>query len=363
MKKNCDFILLATVIILVLYGLVMVFSASYPDGLANMKGNPYHFISKQAKFALLGIIIMIVVMNIPIVLFKRLSIPIFLASLILQMTLFTSLGRSFGTGATRWIKVAGVVIMPAEFLKFGAIMGISRFMSVSKNDISKFGKPLFTALIVFCGIPGILVFKTDFSNSVVLLLTLAIIMFIAGLNYIFVPIAVSGLAGVIYMISKVENFRQTRLISFIDPFKYKLSGGYQLIQSLYAFAYGGIAGAGLGKSIQKYYYLPEAYNDFVFAIIGEELGLIGCLMTIFFYMIILWRGTKIAIGCKDKYSAYLATGIIALITVQALIHMGVSLGLLPTTGLPLPFISYGGTSLLIFLGAMGLLLGISKNSQ
>lgn len=363
MRKNCDFILLATIIILVLYGLVMVFSASYPDGLENMDGDPYHFISKQLKFAVLGLVGMIVVMNISTDFFKRISIPVFLLTILLQLTLFTSLGRSFGTGATRWIKISGIVIMPAEFLKMGTIMGLSRFMSVSKNDISKIQKPLFVGIMFFFALPCVLILKTDFSNSVVLMVVLAIMFFVAGLNYIFVPLAGFLLSVGIYVIATSEDFRLKRMVSFTDPFKYANDGGWQLIQSLYAFAYGGVAGAGLGKSIQKYYYLPEVYNDFIFAVIGEELGLIGCLVTLFFYLIILWRGTKIALGCKDKYSAYLATGIVAFITVQSLIHMSVSLGLLPTTGLPLPFISYGGSSLLIFLGAMGLLLGISKNSE
>ncbi|MCT4660969.1 MAG: putative lipid II flippase FtsW [Tissierellales bacterium] len=362
MQKKIDRILLLTILLLVFFGLVMVFSSSYPDALA-MMNDPYHFIRKQTIFAVAGIIAMIIVANMPMELFKRLSIPIFIITLLIQLTLLLGLGSEF-QGGNRWIKIYGMTFMPAEFLKIGAVMALARFMSVKKNDISKFNSPLWIALIFFVAMPGTLVIATDFSNGMMVFLVLAVMLFVAGLSYIFVPMAVGGIVAIVIYLLNSNSFRTFRLITFTDPFKYRdYSTSYQLIQSIYAFAYGGTLGAGLGKSIQKYYYLPEAYNDFIFAIIGEELGLVGAFFTIVFYLIILWRGVKIIMGCKDRYEAYLATGIVAIIVVQAAVHMCVNVGLLPTTGLPLPFVSAGGTSLFVYLGAAGLLLNISKRSN
>lgn len=362
MRKKSDVILIVTVLILVFFGLVMVFSSSYPDALA-MKEDPYFFIRRQTLYAVVGIIGMFVVMNIPIEMFKRLSMPIFAVTLFLQIALLFGFGRTL-QGGNRWIIVFGFSFMPAEFLKMGAVMALARFMSVKKNDISKFKAPLWIALIFFVAMPGILVIATDFSNGMMVFLVLAIMLFVAGLSYIFVPMAMGAVAAAVVYLLNSGTFRASRLMTFIAPFENRdIKTAYQLIQSIYAFAYGGTLGAGLGKSIQKYYYLPEPYNDFIFAIIGEELGLIGAFFTIIIYLLILWRGIKIILGCKDRYEAYLATGIVSIFVVQAAVHMCVNVGLLPTTGLPLPLVSAGGTSLVVYLGAMGLLLNIAKRSD
>ena len=342
----------------------MVFSASYPDGLRNMKGDAYYFLRKQVQFGVLGIIAMIIVMNMPVRLFKTLSPIVFVLTLGLQLLLFTPLGLDLN-GQVRWLKIGSFTMMPAEFTKVAAIMMLANYLSIERNDIrTGVGKVIGAAIVA--GIPTLLIMKTDFSNSFVLAATLGIMLFVAGLKWAYVGVGIAGVAGVMVKVISAtgENgFRKYRWMAFLDPFAYKDSFGYQIIQSLYAYAYGGVFGAGLGKSIQKYYYLPEPYNDFISAIIGEELGLVGCLFVLTLFVIIFWRGIKIALGCQEKFDCYLAVGCMSLLVVQGFIHMGVTVSLLPTTGLPMPFVSAGGTSLLAFFGSMGMLLSISRKSE
>lgn len=342
----------------------MVFSSSYPDGLLNMNGNPYHFLKKQIIFGIIGIIGMLFVMNLPVRLFKALSPIAYVLTIILQLLLFTSLGQEYN-GARRWLLLGSFQLMPAEFTKVATIMMLANYLSIERNDIRKNFKNLLGAVII-AGFPTILIMKTDFSNSFILVAVIGIMLFVAGLKWMYIGLGGVGVVGVIYKVVNAtgENaFRKYRWLAFLDPFEYKSTYGYQIIQSLYAYSYGGILGAGLGKSIQKYYYLPEPYNDFIFSIIGEELGLVGCLFVLTLFVIMLWRGLKIALGCKEKLDCYLAIGMTALLVVQAFIHMGVTVSLLPTTGLPMPFISAGGTSLLAFFGSMGMLLSISRKSE
>jgi cell division protein FtsW len=188
-------------------------------------------------------------------------------------------------------------------------------------------------------------------------------MYIAsGANFLHIVLTVFlGIGAIAYLIIN-EPFRILRIISFLDPFKYKQTYGWQVVQSFYALGTGGLFGMGLGKSRQKFFYIPLAYNDFIFSIIGEELGFIGCLVVIIFYVIIVWRGMRIAINARDSFGALLAVGITSLIGIQALVHIAVVTSSMPPTGIALPFISAGGTSLLIFMSAIGVLLNISKNS-
>jgi cell division protein FtsW len=287
---------------------------------------------------------------------------VFLGIIILAgLSLFTSVGTT-ANGAQRWIRIGGISIQPSDIIKVTAIVYMAYFLEKKNKSIKKFGRGYIPVLIMIGVFSGIIIIQNDLSTSFVLALTLGVMYLSAGANilHIFLTMIV-GASGLAYFIIN-EPFRKLRLVSFLDPFKYKLTIGWQVVQSIYALGTGGLFGLGLGKSRQKFFYIPESYNDFIFSIIGEELGFIGCFIVIIFYIVIIWRGFRIAINASELFGTFLAVGITALIGIQALVHIAVVTSSMPPTGIALPFISAGGTSLMIFMTSMGILLNISKNS-
>ena len=210
---------------------------------------------------------------------------------------------------------------------------------------------------------GLIAIQKDLSTSFVLALSLSIMFYAAGANIMHIlGLGSLGSLGVVYLVAK-ESYRIERIISFTDPFKYKLTTGWQVVQSLYALGSGGLFGMGLGKSRQKFFYIPEPYNDFIFSIIGEEIGFIGCIIIMLLFIILVWRGIRIAMNAADMFGSFTAIGITSIIAVQVLVHIAVVTSSMPPTGIALPFISAGGTSLVILLGSIGILLNISKYSD
>ncbi len=369
-KNNMDFILLLVTLLLVFIGVVMVFSSSWPEGI-NEFNNQYYFFRKQLISAILGLIALYILSNINYRIYDKLALPIFIISMLLGLAVIIKpLGLGVEVnGATRWLSFAKIGIpfqfMPSDVMK---LAGIIYFASVlrKKRHINKFFNDLMPLLIII-GIPcGIIILQKDLSTTITVGATMMSMLFIAGIRAHHLLFMISSALTLVMftIIGEKNKWRMARILSFTKPFENMRdknnTTGWQLAQSLMALGSGGLFGTGLGKSRQKFFYLPEAHNDFIFAVIGEELGFVGVLSVIILIGILVSRGVRIAVKARDPFGRYLATGITALIAIQSLINLAVVTGLIPTTGIPLPFISYGGTSLMIYMASIGILLNISK---
>jgi len=361
-KKAADFTLLLSVIILSIIGLIMVFSASMPHAIAKYN-NGYYFLKKHARFLIIGFLGMFVCMNINYKYWSKLSILAFVGSIFLSaLVVLTPLGVEHN-GAYRWLNIFGFEFMPSDIVKVSSIMYFATFLSTKQKDIKSLQHGTIVGAVIV-GISLIFIFKNDLGTTMIIFGTLAMMFFVGGLNMVHVFAVAPFLGfGFVYFIKNLTGFRKQRLVAFMDPFAYKQDSGWQVVQSLYAIGSGGIFGVGLGQSRQKFFYLSEAYNDFIFAIIAEELGLIGAIIVISLYLVLIYRGIKIAINIDDLFGKFLATGFTSLIAVQSLVHLAVVTSSIPTTGVTLPLISYGGTSLIIILCSMGILLNISRYSN
>jgi len=360
-KKSIDWVLFISTLILVLIGFIFVYSASYPEGYYRFDGNGFFFLRKQVIAGLAGFFAMIFLSFFHYHIYRKLNKLILILAVISALSLFTAYGTE-AYGAQRWISIGGLNVQPSDVIKIAAIMYMSYFLEKKTNYIKKFKSGYLPVLLFIGFFSGIIAIQNDLSTSFVLALTLGVMYFAAGANLFHVAMTLAAGGGAIAYLIINEPFRVLRIVSFLDPFKYKQSYGWQVVQSIYALGTGGLFGMGLGKSRQKFFYIPLAYNDFIFSIIGEEIGFIGCFIVILFFIIIIWRGLRISINAKDTFGSLLALGITALIGIQALVHIAVVTSSMPPTGIALPFISAGGTSLLVFMSAVGVLLNISKNS-
>lgn len=360
-KKSVDWILVLVIIVLVLIGFLMVYSSSYPDGYYKFNGQPFYFLRKQVFAAILGLVAMILVSNIHYKIYGRLNKIILIACI--GSALLTLVIGVASNGAQRWINIAGLNVQPSEIIKIGGVLYMADFFDRNRKYIGEFKKgfiPSMLAIGLFCGLIAI---QDDLSTAIILGLTLIVMFFCAGAKIRhLVGTVMAGIAGVVALIA-MQPYRITRVIVFFDPFKYMQNEGWQIVQSLYALGTGGLFGMGIGKSRQKFFYLPEPYNDFIFSIIGEELGFIGCVIIMLLFVIFAWRGLRIAMNNVDFYGGMVALGMTTLVLVQFLIHIAVSTSSMPPTGRALPFISAGGSSLLFLLISMGILLNISKYSN
>lgn len=359
-KKSIDWVLFISTLILVLIGFIFVYSASYPEGYYRFDGNGFFFLRKQVIAGLAGFVAMIFLSFFHYHIYRKLNKLILILAVISALSLFTAYGTE-AYGAQRWISIGGLNVQPSDLIKIAAIMYMSYYLEKKTNNIKKFKSGYLPVLLFIGFFSGIIAIQNDLSTSFVLALTLGVMYFAAGANLFHVAMTLAAGGGAIAYLIINEPFRVLRIVSFLDPFKYKQSFGWQVVQSIYALGTGGLFGMGLGKSRQKFFYIPLAYNDFIFSIIGEEIGFIGCFIVILFFIIIIWRGLRISINAKDTFGSLLALGITALIGIQALVHIAVVTSSMPPTGIALPFISAGGTSLLVFMSAVGVLLNISKN--
>lgn len=359
-RQSIDWILVIIVLILLLVGFFMVYSSSYPDGYYNF-GNSLFFLKKQIYAGIAGIILMIITSLIPYQVYRKFTKIIFLVSVALSLaTIF--LGVT-GNGAQRWLEIGGISLQPSEIVKIAAVLCMADFLDKRRDKLQKFKEGYIYTFLAILGFVGLIVIHKDLSTSIVLALVLVIMFYCAGARMLYMVItAISGIAGVGVLIG-LYAYRIERIVVFLDPFKYIKGKGWQIVQSLYALGTGGLFGLGLGKSRQKFFYLPEAYNDFIFSVIGEELGFLGCLFVIILFILFAWRGIRISINSKDFYGSLVSIGLTSLVLVQFLVHIAVATSSMPPTGRALPFISAGGTSLLFLLASMGILLNISKTSE
>jgi len=357
-----DYLLLVPSILLLGLGLIAIYSAS--NYIASQEaGDSYFYLKRQAFFALIGISLLIAAKNIPAELYGRFVYPLLLVSfLMLVMVLIPGIGSKVG-GATRWIKLGGFSIQPSELVKLSLAVYIAYSMSKKGPVMSSFSKGFLPHLIVVGTFMGLILLQHDLGTPVIIGSWLMLLLFVGGFNVF--QLMFMGLLSlpVVYWLITSANYRLNRLTTFLDPWKDPQGLGFQIIHSFLAFGSGGIFGVGLGNSKQKLLYLPEPHTDFILSIVAEELGLVGVTAVVALFAVLIIRGIKISLNAPDLYSSYLALAISTLIGLQAVINMGVVMGLLPTKGLTLPFLSYGGSSLLVNLIGVGILLSISARSK
>ncbi len=343
-------------------GLIMVYSASAVW--ADYKFNDSFFFAKrQMLFAGVGIIAMFFIMNIDYWTWRTWSkVILIVCFVLLVLVLIPGIGN-VRNGSRSWIGVGAFSVQPSEFMKIAMIAYLAKFLSENQKAITSFKKGLVPSLgLVFLAF-GLIMLQPDLGTGTVMVGTSVVIIFIAGARIShFVGLGLLGVAGFVGLIASAP-YRIKRITSFLDPWQDPLGSGFQMIQSLYAIGPGGLFGLGLGQSRQKFFYLPEPQTDFIFAILAEELGFIGGSLILLLFSLLLWRGIRIALGAPDLFGTFLATGIIAMIAIQVMINIGVVTGLMPVTGITLPFLSYGGSSLTLMLMAVGVLLNISRHSR
>lgn len=360
-KREYDFWILFTVLVMLAMGTVMVFSASSysADYYFNDK---YRFLIRQLLWGTVGVISMLVFSNID---YHRIaaSSPILMviSTIMLALVLVPGIG-SVINDSRRWFDLKFTTFQPSEFTKMAIILFLSFSLSKNNEKLKYFFRGLLPYLIVV-GVTALLLLKEPHMSATILItLVSVVILFCAGARiWHFVLLAVpGGIVGWQLIIS--EEYRLNRIIAFTDPFKYSTDEGFQVVNSLYAIASGSFFGRGLGRSLQKNLYLPEPHNDFIFAILAEELGFIGAFTVIVLFMLFIWRGIKVAMNAPDMLGSLIAMGITSLVALEAIINIAVVTSTIPTTGMPLPFFSYGGTSMVFLLTSIGILLNISKGA-
>lgn len=354
-----DFILFSTIMLLVAIGVVMVYSASSYSSFYKVNDSMY-YLKKQGMWAIFGALCMIFTMKIDYHKYKRFTLLFMFITVVLLCVVFAFKPVN---GAQRWIPLGFASIQPSEIAKYVVVLYMAKSLELKGENVKSFVYGIVPYMLVSGFFAGMILLEKNLSIAAVIMFVTLIMLFVAGtkLRHLFTicgGVFAAGVAGIL-----LEPYRLDRFKSFLNPWADPKGDGYQLIQSLLALGAGGIWGAGLGQSRQKCYYIPEPHTDFIFSIIGEELGLIGCTIVIILFIFFIWRGVVTASKAKDTYGTLLATGITSIIAIQAIINIAVVTGSMPVTGVPLPFISYGGSSLVINLSAMGILLNISRQRK
>lgn len=354
-------ILVATVTLLCI-GIVMVHSASSVISLQKFH-DAFYYAKRQLMWAALGVVGMLWMARYDYHRLHRLAPRLAAASFVfLAVVLIPGVGRSIN-GSKAWLGVGSFGIQPSEFAKLAMVIFLAHYLAESGARMESLRKGFLPPLLMALAAVGLIMLEPDLGQSVVIMGTTLILLFAAGarlthLGYL-AGLGVAGFAGLVAM----APYRIQRITSFLDPWKDPLDTGYQIIQSLYALGSGGLLGLGLGQSRQKYLYLPEPQTDFVYAILGEELGFLGAAAVLLLFAVLVWRGFRAAVYAPDRFGSLLATGITGMIAVQVLINVGVVTGSIPATGVTLPFISYGGSSLTLMLTGVGILLNISRQAR
>lgn len=352
--NKLDKLLISAVTILTLFGLLMIYDASSFVALRDF-GDKYHYIKDQILWVFIGMIFLVVFSLFDYHKFYILSIPILIGAIILLGSVFIPGIGVQALGARRWIHFGEFVIQPAEFIKLGLAIYLASWLS-NKEKGRFFAFLLLLGLIIF-----LIMLEPDMGTASIILFEAIVLYFLSGGNILhfifFLPMVILGS----FFLIKLEPYRAKRLIEFLDISSSFQTSSYHVKQILIAFGMGGLTGVGLGNSLQKYAYLPENTTDSIFAIIAEEIGFIGSFVLILLFIVVIWRGFMIAANAKDQFGKLLAGGITSFLAIQIVINLGAQTAIIPLTGIPLPFISYGGSSLIISLCSVGILLNIAKN--
>ena len=355
-------ILFFCVLILSVFGLVMVYSASSIWSTYKF-GNPYRYLIHQLLFLCVGIILCFIVSKIDYRIYKdKSNLILFICFLLLVLVLIPGLGK-VRNGSRSWFGIGSFGIQPSEIAKIGLTIFISKYLSKNDNikrNERKFIIPILLIIMLFF---GLIMLEPDFGTGMVIVVSLMALIFISGANFkIFIKLGILGLLGICGLIL-VAPYRLKRIISFLDPWTDPLGSGFQIIQSLYAIGPGGLLGQGFLSSRQKYFYLPEPQTDFIFSIITEEFGFVGALFVCAMYFLIIFISIRIALKQTDLFAKYLSMGLIIMFGFQTILNLLVIVGLVPVTGVTLPFLSYGGSSLITSMISIGIILNVSKNNS
>ena len=358
-KAQIDRTLLVTVILLLMVGLLMVYSSSNAIS-REYRDNSYHYLKKQALWCCIGLIIMMATIFFKYENYQRLSrLLLVITGVLLLLVYIPDMGIERG-GGVRWVRFGRYSLQPAEFAKLAIIIYIARFLDRNSEYIKSFKRGILPCLPVLAVLLALIYKQPDFGSVVLIGMVVFVMLFVAGAR-IHQMILMTLTAGLVALVEILRSpYRLARLTTFLDPWKDPGGDGYHIVQSFYALGAGGILGRGLGAGMQKLHYLPVPHSDFIYAVIGEELGFVGSLLIILLFMVIVWRGIRISLFTENRFGSLLAMGITSLLGIQAMINIGVVIGALPTKGLTLPFISFGGSSMLVSLAAVGILLNISK---
>lgn len=357
--KSPDFIIFFAVISLLAIGVVMVYSSSAVSAYVNFQDS-FYFLKRQIIWVLLGLVAMVFTMNIDYHAWGKLSKPVLIVTIILLiLVLIPGLGRVVN-GARRWLGFGSMYMQPSEIAKLSMVLFCATSLALRQDRITSFVKGVLPQLIILLVVFGLILKEPDLGTALAIGGTVFVLLFTAGakLSHL-ASLGIVGVAGIIIAII-VEPYRMKRLLAFSDPWSDPLDTGYHIIQSLYAIGSGGLFGVGLGRSREKFLYLPEPHTDFIFAILGEELGFIGTITVLVLFFLFAWRGFKIAISAPDIFGSLMAAGLTTMIIIQALMNIAVVTASMPVTGIPLPFLSFGGSALIFTLSGVGILLNISR---
>jgi cell division protein FtsW len=357
-----DPLLLCAVLSLVSLGLVMVYSASAVMAQDKL-GDSLYFLNRQLVAAGMGVVAMAVGMKVGWRRLARLAYPLLLVTLVLLvLVLIPGIGTTAG-GARRWIRFPGFGLQPAEVAKVAWVVYLSYSLAKKREKVASFSVG-FLPHLMLCGLlVGLCMLQPDFGSSVLLVFLLFALLFAAGTKLSYLVGSVLLALPLAYAAVASSPYRMKRVLAFLDPWAHRHDIGYQVAESLMSIGSGGLTGLGLGDGRQKLFFLPEAHTDFIFAIIGEELGLVGVVLLVSLYGIVIWRGIRASLAAPEAFGTYLGLGLTSIIAFQATVNMCVAMGLLPTKGLTLPFVSYGGTSLVVLMGAAGVLLSLSASAE
>jgi cell division protein FtsW len=360
-KLKSDKVLFTATLLLVFFGVVMVYSASAVLAMQRY-GDPYLFLKKQTMWAALGLIGLAVVMRVdyrtyraPVFIWS--SLAIVLASLVL--VLFSAPINS----ARRWFAIGGLGIQPSELAKLSAIFVVAWLLERRMQRTSEFRQVLLPIVVVVAPIVLLILLEPDFGTSVTIAIIAAVMVFSAGLSFSYLAGALVLAIPTVALLVVSSPYRFRRFMTFMDPWADPLGDGFQIIQSLIAIGTGGVAGRGLMQGVQKLFYLPEPHTDFIYSVIAEELGLVGALITLVCFCVIAWRGLRVSLQAPDPFGSFVALGLTTMVTVQAFMNISVVLSMMPTKGIPLPLVSSGGSSLLITLVGLGVLLNVSQHAS
>jgi len=358
-RQGTDHSILLLAVCLTCLGVVMVFSSSsimavreYSDSL--------HFLKRQGGYAVVGFAMMALLMRIDLDLLRKAAWPVLgFCALLLVAVLIPGVGKKVG-GAARWIKIGGFAFQPAEFVKLGLVLFMAHSLSRKQDKLKSFRLGFLPYMLILAVLLALLLAQPDLGSALTLGVVAVSMLLVAGtrLKYL-AGIGLIAMPFLYFMVMNVD-YRRRRILAFLNPWEDPSDTGFQIIQSWIAFGSGGPFGQGLGESKQKLFYLPEAHTDFIFSVIGEELGFIGVFVIAAMFMLLIIRGFRTSLNAPDEFSCFLAFGITLLIGMQAFVNMAVVMGMVPTKGLALPFLSYGGTSLVTTLAAIGILLNVSR---
>jgi cell division protein FtsW len=361
-KLSPDMWLFGAMIVLLSVGVVMVYSASAIMATERFR-DPYFFLKKQLVWALLGSACLLSALRMDYRRLERLQWPILIAAAVLLVLVLVPPFAQPINGTRRWLRIGAVSFQPAELAKLALVVYLAAYLARRREGLAKFWGGLVPPLAISLTFALLVLAQPDLGNCLTLIMVTFGLLYLAGVRLRHLGMVLAPALPLLMLAVWMAPYRLRRITTFLDPWADQRGGGFQIIQSWLALGGGGLFGRGIGESRQKLFYLPESHTDFIFAVVGEELGFVGALGLLALFAVLIWRGLRVGVRAPDAFGAYLALGITVLIATQTLVNVGVVTGTLPTKGLPLPFVSFGGSALLMTMLATGVLLNISQHAN